>query len=89
MMYGYSYGGDWLWGHTFFGGFFMIIVWVAVIFFVVWIVRELSGGNRSGHGNGSRTGGGKTALDILKERYAKGELSKEQFEAMKKEITHP
>ena len=65
----------------------MLVVWVAIILFVVWVVRELSLGNRKG-GGGSGTDGGKTALDILKERYAKGELTKEQFEAMKKEITH-
>ena len=87
MMYGYGLDGG-LYGHTFFGGFFMIIVWVAVIFFVVWLVRELSRSNRSGHGGNSRTDGGKAALDILKERYAKGELTKEQFETMKKEIMH-
>ena len=87
MMYGYGLDGGW-YGHTFFGGFFMIIVWVAVIFFVVWLVRELSGGNRSGHGSGGGTDCGKAALDILKERYAKGELTKEQFETMKKEIMH-
>ena len=86
-MYGYGLNGGW-YGHTLFGGFFMIIVWVAVIFFVVWMVRELSGGNRNGHGHGSGTDGGKAALDILKERYAKGELTKEQFETMKKEIGH-
>ena len=87
MMYGYNFGGDWF-GHTLFGGFFMIIVWVAVILFVLWAVRELSGGNRDGRKSGGGTENGKAALDILKERYAKNELTKEQFEAMKKEIAH-
>ena len=85
MMYGYGLSGGWF-GHTLFGGLFMLVVWVAVIFFVVWVVRELSGSNRNGHGSGRD--GGKIALDILKERYAKGELTKEQFETMKKEILH-
>lgn len=77
MMYGYGFGGDWFW-HTLFGGFFMIIVWVAIILFVVWLVREVSEGRgKSDH---------KTPLDILKERYAKGELTKEQFESMKKDL---
>lgn len=86
-MYGYNFGGDWF-GHTLFGGFSMIIVWVAVIFLVVWLVREVSGNNRNGRGSGGGADGGKAALDILKERYAKGELTKEQFETMKKEIMH-
>ena len=67
----------------------MLIVWVAIILFVVWVVRELSDGNRDGRGSGGGTDGGKAALEILRERYAKGELTKEQFETMKKEITHP
>lgn len=84
MMYGYGLNGGW-YGHTFFGGFFMIIIWVALILFVVWMAREMADSGKKHRDSGRNEG---TALDILKERYAKGELTKEQFEAMKKEIMH-
>jgi len=86
MMYGLDWGGNWF-GHTFFGGFFMIIVWVAIIVFVIWAIRELSGGNHNGRGHrNDGTDGGRTALTVLKERYAKGEIDKKEFEDKKKDL---
>lgn len=83
MMYGlYDNYGGWGAGNMmgfFGGGIIMIAFWVLLIFFVVWIVREFSGRNSR---SDSR------ALDILKERYAKGEISKEEFEAKKKDIAN-
>lgn len=70
-----------MFGWSFGGGFMMILFWVAIIIFIVWIVREMSGKNHS-----DKTSGPKTSIDILKERYAKGEITKEQFESMKKDI---
>ena len=63
MMYGIynGYGG---WGNMmgwFGGGIMMILFWVAVIYFIVWLVRN----NKT-----NETDSGKKALDILKERYA-------------------
>jgi len=58
------------------GGLMMLVFWVLLIAAIVWLVRELRG----------QVGGGSRALDILKERYAKGEMSKEEFEAKKKDI---
>ena len=68
------------WG---FGGIMMIIFWAALIFFVVWIVREIGSRNHS-----DKTSHSKTAMDILKERYAKGEMDKKEFEEKKKDLTN-
>lgn len=61
--------------------FMMIAFWVAVIiglvFFVKWIVA-------SGKKHGTKPE--ETALDILKKRYAKGEISKDEFERIKQDI---
>ncbi len=72
----------WYWGDGMMGwglGFVIFILfWIAVIWFIVWIVRQAK--SKGGSGN-------KSALDIAKERYAKGEITKEQFEQIKKDIT--
>ena len=80
-MYGLydSYGG---WGPGtmmgwFGGGIMMLLFWVLIIIFIVWVVQKV--GNNDSKSDSS-------ALDILKERYVKGEITKEQFEVMKKDI---
>lgn len=60
-----------------FGVFWTVIFWVAVIWMIVWLVRKGSGWHHMG---------GPDSLEILKQRYAKGEITKKQFEEMKKEI---
>jgi len=59
-----------------FGPIFMILVLAAVIAVAVLLVRWLGG---SGRGEASPPSG-RTALDILKERYARGEIDKEEYE---------
>ena len=51
-----------------------------LVVFIVWIVREVGGKNSSPRSNSS-------ALEILKERYAKGEIDKEEFESKKKDLS--
>ncbi|MBI2052863.1 MAG: SHOCT domain-containing protein [Candidatus Ryanbacteria bacterium] len=51
--------------------------WIIVIAVIVWFVRRLLGLT---HKRDS------SALEILKERYAKGEINKEEFETRKKDI---
>ncbi|NJD57257.1 MAG: SHOCT domain-containing protein [Nitrospirae bacterium] len=69
--------GNYGWGMGF-GWLFMIIFWILVILGVVYLVRLVAGGERKT--------AGETALDILKKRYAKGEITKEEFEEKKKAI---
>lgn len=76
MMYGFT--GDYGWGMMgFVGGLTMLVFWAIFIAAIVWVMREISGKN-------ARTDS--RALDILKERYAKGEITKEEFESKKKDI---
>jgi putative membrane protein len=67
-----------MFGWGFDGGIMMLIFWVAAILLIVWAVQSFAGKNNQ------KT----SALDILKERYAKGEINKEEFEAKKLAITN-
>ena len=68
MMFGYGYGGPggWLW---MLGG---LVVMVGIVLLVVWAV---GGAMRT-----RRDDGRPTPLEILRERYARGEITHEEFE---------
>ena len=61
---------------------FMILFWGLVIWGVVALVRGLSG-SRSSDSDSSRPD---SALEVLKKRYARGEINKEEYEEKKKDI---
>lgn len=70
-----------------FGFIFMLIFWVLIVFAVLALIRGLSGRHGCGwHSLEDHGRKGNNALDILKERYAKGEISKEDFEKIKKDL---
>lgn len=73
--------GDWSgwgWGMGF-GWIFMVVFWALIIFGIValakWLFSASSGGSS-----------GKGPLEVLKERYARGEITREQYEQMRRDI---
>jgi putative membrane protein len=69
--------GYWGWGMGF-GWMFMIFFWVLVIVGIVALVRGLS------DQRGSR---GKSALEILRDRYARGDIQREEFDQKKRDLS--
>ena len=86
---GYSdwHMGRWMmggWGNGWFGMIFMIVFWgliiVGLVMLIRWLIQNTGGKIHSGVSTGSK------AMDILKERYARGEISRDEFKAMKKDL---
>ena len=78
----------WWWDDGFgwwmlFGIILAVIFWAAIIGLAVWGIRRLTQPRDS-----DREARGKaTPLDIAKERYAKGEITREEFEQIKKDLS--
>jgi putative membrane protein len=67
----------WGWAWMIFGPIMMIVFIAVAVVVVVLLLRWLGG---LGHGGALHSPPGKTLLDILKERFAKGEIDKEELE---------
>lgn len=80
MMYNYGYGynyGDFHW----LGALGMIIWWALIISLIVYLVKWI------GHGTKEHRSHSSNAMEILKERYAKGEIDRKDFEEKKKDLS--
>jgi putative membrane protein len=64
------------WGMGFGGPIMMILFWALIIVGAVLLVRWLADQSR----------GGKSALQILQERYARGEIDKAEFDNRKRDL---
>lgn len=81
----YTGGGGWtgLGGLLFMVGELIVVVGIVVL--VVWAVTSfVRPGGLGGPSGGPRSDAGSAALDILRERYARGEITAEEFEQAKK-----
>lgn len=80
-MMGWGYGNYGGYGGAFgwIGPVMMLVFWGAVIFGIFVLVRFLM---RQGNDHGKED----TALDILKKRYVRGEINREEFEEKRKEL---
>jgi putative membrane protein len=60
------------------GAFMMVVFWGGLIVLGVWLAQSLTGR--------SPGGGTHSALDIAADRYARGEISAEQFQQIKSDL---
>lgn len=73
-MWGFGMGLGWV---------FMILFWVAVIIVIIALVKWFF---FSGFGGSSNQDRKETALEVLKKRYARGEIDKDEFEKKKRDL---
>ena len=73
MMGGYGFG----YGGMLTGTIFWILIIAGVVLFIKWLLEQ---------GKSQAPSGGVSALEILKQRYAKGEIDKKEFEEKKRDL---
>jgi putative membrane protein len=70
----------------------MVIFWVVVVGVALWLLSRLFPGTREQSGsqqsptNGLVSGGSGRALDILNERYARGEITRAEYQEMRRDM---
>lgn len=57
------------------------VFWILLLVVIIWVVYQFLNKNQNSANTKSEN-----AMDILKERYAKGEITKEEYENMKKDL---
>lgn len=87
LIWGGQYGGWGMMGPGMMGGFgtmgFMGIFWVLVLGLIIWAVVAAV---RPGESSSSDSATASSALDVLKKRYARGEINKEEYEEKKRDL---
>lgn len=71
-----SWGGWW-------GMIFMIIFWILIVIGAIYLIKWLIENSKKERDSSSGT---KRALEILKERYARGEISREEYIQAKQDL---
>lgn len=77
--------GGWALGRTLLGGLlllFLLAILLALLGLIIWAIVRASRGS-SGRALGD---GGSRPLEILKERYARGEITREEYEERRRDL---
>jgi len=79
MWWGHMNDYGWGWGGM---GIGMLLIWILLMVVLVLLAKSIwnAGAGKSGSPE-------KSALDILKERYARGEIGREEYEQKKRDLT--
>ena len=67
-----------------FGLFLLIFFWAGLIAFAIWLVKSLFAGSQ--RFSGTSQDRELNAGEILNQRYARGEITREQYELMKSDL---
>lgn len=72
------------WGGMLIGALMMILFWGGLFVTLWFVIRSATGSGKGRDGGMGRTPD--RAIEILKERYARGEISKPEYEEMRRDI---
>lgn len=80
MMTGFGMGFGWI------GYLMMAIFWIAIIATAIWFFSNLFPQNKQTKEQPTSGDQSETTVTILKKRYARGEISKEEFETLRQDL---
>ena len=88
LIWGGQYGGWGMMGPGMMGGFgwmaIMPVLWIVVLGLIIWaVVAAVRGSSESRSSDSSKAD---SALEVLKRRYARGEINKEEYEEKKRDL---
>ncbi len=67
-----------MWGYGGWGALWMLLFWAGVVVLIVWAVRR--------SGSSSTPDRSHRAMEILEERYARGEIDRDEFQTRRAEL---
>lgn len=78
MMNGFGFGSMGLFGGLI-GLIFNLAIFIGIVILVVWAVKRFTGGSNSTNGQ--------TPREILQARYARGEMTRDQYQQMLQDLS--
>ncbi len=71
------------------GGLMMVLFWGAIVALAVWAVQAATRTERGGTSPPASDRTVRTPLDVAKERYARGEIDREEFQRLRADLEDP